>query len=51
MSATTADLLGTIVAATERIVEVRAREVSVSDLERRCASRFKVDLLSSSLMC
>jgi len=38
MSATTADLLGTIVAATERIVEVRAREVSVSDLETRCAT-------------
>jgi indole-3-glycerol phosphate synthase len=37
MSATTADLLGTIVAATERIVEVRARDVSVSDLEKRCA--------------
>jgi indole-3-glycerol phosphate synthase len=37
MSATTADLLGTIVAATERIVEVRAREVSVGDLEERCA--------------
>ena len=32
------DLLGTIVAATERIVEVRAREVSVSELEHRCAT-------------
>ena len=38
MSSTTADLLGTIVAATERIVEVRAREVSVGELERRCAT-------------
>ena len=38
MSATTGDLLGTIVAATERIVEVRAREVSISDLEKRCAT-------------
>jgi indole-3-glycerol phosphate synthase len=36
MSATTADLLATIVAATERIVEVRAREVSAGDLEKRC---------------
>ena len=33
-----ADLLGTIVAATERIVEVRAREVSISELERRSAA-------------
>jgi indole-3-glycerol phosphate synthase len=32
------DLLGTIVAATERIVEVRAREVSVSELEHRSAT-------------
>jgi len=38
MSSTTADLLGTIVAATERIVEVRAREVSAGELERRCAT-------------
>ena len=38
MSTTTADLLGTIVAATERIVEVRSSEVSVSDLEKRCAT-------------
>ena len=38
MSSTTADLLGTIVAATERIVEVRAREVSVGELEQRCAT-------------
>jgi len=38
MSATTADLLGTIVAATERIVEVRTRQVSVGALEERCAS-------------
>ena len=37
MSATAADLLGTIVAATERIIEVRARDVSVSNLETRCA--------------
>ena len=38
MSSTTADLLGTIVAATEHIVEVRAREVSAGELERRCAT-------------
>jgi indole-3-glycerol phosphate synthase len=35
---TSADLLGTIVAATERIVEVRAGEVSISELERRAAA-------------
>jgi indole-3-glycerol phosphate synthase len=38
MTATTGDLLGTIVAATERIVEVRRGEISVSELEKRCAT-------------
>lgn len=38
MTTTSADLLGTIVAATERIVEVRAREVSIGELETRCAA-------------
>jgi indole-3-glycerol phosphate synthase len=38
MTSTAADLLATIVAATERRVEVRSSEVSIGELENRCAT-------------
>jgi len=38
MTATAPDLLATIVAATERIVEVRATEVPIEEVEKRCAA-------------
>ena len=44
MSSTTADLLGTIVAATERIVEVRAREVSAGSWDCVSAARRRLAL-------